>query len=152
MSSHATNSPSPATLMSISANNLSALACGDATSSEHQSSTASIPGLFCFFFTPLDYRCQPQARTAIGTNEPRDILAFSSLRPQRISPTTHCSPLLSDTKDGLENSVLSPYICIFFLCEHTLIILILHPIPHQAAQVSEERICCLILPTQGNHM
>lgn len=86
MSSHATNSPSPATLMSISASNLSVLACRDATSSEHQSSSLH-PRLVFFFPTPLDYRCQPQARTAIGTNEPRDILAFSFLRPpQRISP------------------------------------------------------------------
>lgn len=71
MSSHATNSPSPATLMSISANNLSVLACGDATSSKHQSSSLH-PRLVVFFslrwITGVSHRpAQPSAPTSRET-------------------------------------------------------------------------------------
>lgn len=54
MSSHATDSFSPTLIRKIPANHLSVLACRDATSSEHQSSSLHPK----FVFTVLDYRCQ----------------------------------------------------------------------------------------------
>lgn len=53
----------------IPAYHLSVLACSDATSCEHQSSSLH-PKLV---FTVLDYRCQQQNDTAIGTEKLRDI-------------------------------------------------------------------------------
>lgn len=111
MSSHATNSPSPATLMSISANNLSVLACRDATSSEHQSSSLHPRLVFFSHSTGLQVSATgPHSHRHQRAERHFGIQLFA---PPKNQPTTHCSPLLSDIKDGLENSLLSPYMYIF---------------------------------------
>lgn len=97
----------PRSRTQISANHLSGLACRDATSSEHQSSSLHSR----FVFTVLDYRCQQEACTAKGTTKPGDIwhaLHYaSSLGTFFSTAAWH--------KDGFEISCRP---CMHFLFEH----------------------------------
>lgn len=67
----------PRSRTQISANQLSVLACRDATSSEHQSSSLHSR----FVFTVLDYRCQQEARTAKGTTKLRGYFGTHFIMP-----------------------------------------------------------------------
>lgn len=104
----------------IPANHLSVLACWDAMSSEHQSSSLHRR----LVFTLLDCRCHESTCTPIGTEKLRDIWHAALLCREK----QHRSTLFFTVEwhgDGLE---IHRFSCMcFFLYEHTLIILILHP-------------------------
>lgn len=67
----------PRSRTQISTNQLSVLACRDATSSEHQSSSLHSR----FVFTVLDYRCQQEACTAKGTTKLRGYFGTHFIMP-----------------------------------------------------------------------
>lgn len=104
----------------IPANHLSVLACWDAMSSEHQSSSLHRR----LVFTLLNCRCHESTCTPIGTEKLRDIWHAALLCREK----QHRSTLFFTVEwhgDGLE---IHRFSCMcFFLYEHTLIILILHP-------------------------
>lgn len=105
----------PRSRTQISANHLSGLACRDATSSEHQSSSLHSR----FVFTVLDYRCQQEACAAKGTTKPRDIWHACH----------YASRLSFPQPNGIKMDLkfLAVPACIFCLNTCTLIILIFPP-------------------------
>lgn len=94
----------------ISANHLSVLACSDATSGEHQSSSLHSR----LVFTVLDYRCQQEACTTKGSTKIEGYLACTLLC-QQVHSAPHSFPQPNGIKMDLK--FLAVPACIF-LFEH----------------------------------